>query len=107
MNRPAKRLRIVVNESDKHQHTPLYEALTDAAFRARVRGVTVTRGIMGYGPDRHLHTEKVLDLSSDLPIIVELVDTPHAVEAFVPVVRTLLAEAGADGLVTLETVDRL
>lgn len=94
-------LRIFIGESDRHEGLPLYEWLVREARRRGLAGATVLRGLEGFGAHSRLHTAKVLRLSSDLPIIVEIVDTIQKIEAFLPVIDGAVAE----GLATLERVD--
>jgi len=96
----AELLRIFIGESDKHGHQPLYEAIVELARRRGVAGATVLRGIMGFGADSRLHTAKVLRLSEDLPIVVEIVDRPEAIEALLTEIDPMIRE----GLITRERV---
>ena len=91
-------LRIFIGESDRCQHRPLYEAIVLKARELELAGATVLRGPMGFGKSSHLHTAKILRLSMDLPIVIEIVDTEEKVNAFLPV----LDEMMMGGLVTLE-----
>jgi PII-like signaling protein len=91
-------LRIFVGESDRHGHHPLYEAIVLKAREEGLAGATVLRGVMGFGKHSILHTAKILRLSEDLPMVVEIVDRLEKVEKFLP----LLDEMISDGLVTLE-----
>ena len=93
-------LRIFIGESDRHQHRPLYEAIVLKARELELAGATVLRGPMGFGKSSHLHTAKILRLSMDLPIVIEIVDSEEKVNAFLPV----LDEMMGGGLVTLEKV---
>jgi PII-like signaling protein len=93
-------LRIFLGESDRWQHRPLYEAIVLAAREAHLAGATVLRGPMGYGKASRLHTAKILRLSEDLPLVIEIVDSEEKINAFLP---TLEKMAGG-GLVTLEKV---
>ena len=93
-------LRIFVGESDKLGHVPLYEAIVLKAREAGLAGATVLRGVMGFGRHSVMHTAKILRLSEDLPIIVEIVDSLEKIEGFVPILDTMVRE----GLVTLERV---
>lgn len=93
-------LRIFVGESDKHEGRPLYEWLVRKAREAGLAGATVLRGIEGFGAHSRLHTAKILRLSEDLPIVVEIVDTREKIEAFLPTVDHAITE----GLATLERV---
>ena len=93
-------LRIFIGESDREGHKPLYETIVFKAREAGLAGATVLRGVMGFGKHSIVHTAKILRLSEDLPMIVEIVDSLEKIEAFVP----LLDELITDGLVTLEKV---
>jgi PII-like signaling protein len=91
-------LRIFIGESDRCEHRPLYEAIVLKARELELAGATVLRGPMGFGKSSHLHTAKILRLSMDLPIVIEIVDTTQKINAFLPV----LDEMMGGGLVTLE-----
>ena len=93
-------LRIFIGENDRWRGTPLYEAIVLRAREEGLAGATVLRGLMGYGAKSRIHTAKVLRLSEDLPIVVEIVDRSDRIEKFLP----LLDEMVGDGLVTLERV---
>lgn len=93
-------LRIFVGESDKVGHRPLYEVIVLKAREAGLAGATVLRGVMGYGKNSVLHTAKILRLSEDLPMVVEIVDSLEKVESFLPELDGMIT----DGLVTLEKV---
>jgi len=94
-------LRIFIGESDTWQGKPLYEVIVKEARKLHLAGATVTRGIMGYGAESRIHTAKVLRLSEDLPMVVEIVDEPGKIEAFIP----FLDEVVTEGLITLEKVN--
>jgi len=91
-------LRIFIGESDRYQHRPLYEAIVLKARQLDLAGATVLRGPMGFGKSSHLHTAKILRLSIDLPIVIEIVDSEDKVNAFLPVLEEMMG----GGLVTLE-----
>ena len=93
-------LRIFVGESDKHDGIPLYEWIVRRAREAGLAGATVLRGIQGFGAHSRLHTAKILRLSEDLPIVVEIVDTREKIESFLPVIDAAIPE----GMATLEKV---
>lgn len=97
----AKLLRIFIGESDRYGGRPLYEAIVLEARRRGLAGATVLRGVMGFGAHSQVHTAKILQLSQDLPVVVEIVDTEEKVQAFLPVLDGMLRE----GLVTLERVE--
>jgi uncharacterized protein len=91
-------LRIFIGESDRDGHRPLYETIVLKARETGLAGATVLRGVMGFGKHSMVHTAKILRLSEDLPMIVEIVDSLEKIEAFVPLLDDLIT----DGLVTLE-----
>ena len=96
----GKLVRIFIGENDRWHGKPLYEAIVMRAREAGLAGATVLRGLMGFGAKSRIHTAKVLRLSEDLPIVVEIVDRTDRIEGFLPA----LEEMVADGLVTLERV---
>ena len=96
----AMLLRVFIGESDRWHHSPLYEAIVLKARELHLAGATVLRGPMGYGKSSRLHTEKILRLSMDLPLVIEIVDAEEKIQAFLPV----LDEMMKGGLVTLEKV---
>jgi uncharacterized protein len=102
MNLPheAMLLRVFIGESDRWKHQPLYEAIVLKAREMHLAGATVLRGPMGYGKSSRLHTAKILRLSMDLPLVIEIVDSEEKITAFLPV----LDEMMKGGLVTLEKV---
>ncbi|MCA1552868.1 MAG: DUF190 domain-containing protein [Chloroflexi bacterium] len=93
-------LRVFIGESDKHGNTPLYEWIVREARAHGLAGATVLRGLEGFGAHSRMHTAKILQLSEDLPIIVEIVDTIEKIEAFLPLIDGAIGE----GLATLERV---
>ena len=96
----AMLLRIFIGESDRWKHQPLYEALVLKAREMHLAGATVLRGPMGFGKSSRLHTSKILRLSMDLPLIIEIVDTEEKINSFLPVLDQMMG----GGLVTLEKV---
>jgi uncharacterized protein len=98
--REACLLRIFLGEDDRHQNQPLYEAIVTKAREMHLAGATVLRGPMGFGHSSRLHTAKLLRLSEDLPIVIEIVDSQERIDAFLPV----LDEMMGSGLVILEQV---
>ena len=96
----AELLRIFIGESDKHGGRPLYEVIVESARKRGMAGATVLRGLMGFGANSRVHTAKVLRLSEDLPMVIEIVDTPERIAAFLPELDELIGE----GLVTLEKI---
>jgi len=96
----GKLLRIFIGESDKWQHQPLYEAIVLKARELGLAGATVLRGPMGFGASSHLHTAKILRLSLDLPMVIEIVDSEENINKILPHLDEMVRE----GLVTLEDV---
>jgi uncharacterized protein len=96
----AKLLRIFIGESDMWHGKPLYEAIVLKARELHMAGATVLRGPMGFGANSRLHTTKILRLSQDLPILVEIVDAEEKVNAFLPHIDEMVTE----GMVTIESV---
>lgn len=102
----GKLLRIFIGESDSIDHKPLYEAIVHAAKKQGLAGATVLRGVQGFGANsRVIHTAKILRLSEDLPIVIEIVDAEEKVKAFLPEVDSLFQRAGCGGMVTLEKAE--
>jgi hypothetical protein len=97
-------LRIFIGESDKLGHLPLYEAIVREARDAGLAGATVLKGVLGYGATARIRTAKILDLSADMSMVVELVDEAAKVEAFQRKLSELFEQAGCGGLVTLENI---
>ncbi|MGH7142909.1 MAG: DUF190 domain-containing protein [Planctomycetota bacterium] len=93
-------LRIFIGESDRWHGQPLYEAIVLKAREKRLAGATVLQGPMGFGANSHLHTTKVLRLSEDLPMIIEIVDEEEKIQAFLPEIDGMVTE----GMVTMEKV---
>lgn len=94
----GKLLRIFVGESDRWDGRPLYEAIVLEARKRGLAGATVIKGFMGFGAHSRIHTAKLLELSQDLPIIVEMVDAAEKIEAFVPDLEKMVH----DGMITIE-----
>ena len=93
-------LRIFIGESDRWHGKPLYEAIVQVARREGLAGATVIRGIEGFGADSTLHTSRILRLSEDLPVVIEIVDRSERIDAVLPMLDQMVSE----GMVTLETV---
>jgi PII-like signaling protein len=96
----AMLLRIFIGESDRFQHQPLYEAIVLKARELHLAGATVLRGPMGFGKSSRVHTSKILRLSMDLPLVIEIVDSEEKIRAFLPNLDGMIG----GGLVTLEKV---
>ncbi|MCS7069758.1 MAG: DUF190 domain-containing protein [Meiothermus sp.] len=97
----AKLVRIFLGESDRWQGRPLYEAIVLEAKKAGLAGATVFKGFMGFGAHSRIHTAKILQLSEDLPICIEIVDSEAKIQAFMPTLDQMVQE----GLITMEKVE--
>lgn len=102
MNLPEAALRMTVftGEDDRMDHRPMYEIIVEEARKQGLAGATVQRGVMGYGANSRVHTTKILRLSEDLPVIIELIDTPEKIHGF----KNFLDQTMKEGLVTIEEV---
>ncbi len=100
----ARLLRIFIGESDKIKHTTLYEIIVKEARAMGLAGATVWRGMLAFGPTSRIRSAKILDLSSDLPIIIEIADIVSRIDLFLPKLHELFEEAECGGLITLEDV---
>jgi len=98
--RDSMLLRIFIGESDRWNHKPLYEAIVLKAREMHLGGATVLRGPMGFGKSSRMHTAKILRLSMDLPIVIEMVDSEERIQAFLPALEEMMS----GGMVTLEGV---
>ncbi|MEI9421932.1 DUF190 domain-containing protein [Mesorhizobium sp. Cs1299R1N1] len=101
--RQAQLLRIFIGENDRADGHPLYEAIVLKAREMQIAGATVLRGAMGFGHSSRLHTTKILRLSEDLPLVIEIVDGEEKIAAFLPALETIMIS----GLITLEKVQVL
>jgi PII-like signaling protein len=97
-------LRVFIGESDKLGHMPLYEAIVKQARDADLAGATVLKGVMGFGATARIRTQKILDLSSDLSMVIEIVDEEEKITAFQNILSELFEQAGCGVLVTLENI---
>ena len=97
----AELLRIFIGEADKYEGKPLYEAIVHLARQRGMAGATVIRGLMGFGADSRMHTAKILRLSEDLPIVIEIVDKPEKIQEILPEIDKMIQE----GMVTLEKIN--
>ena len=97
-------LRVFIGESDKLGHLPLYEAIVREARDAGLAGATVLKGVLGYGATARIRTTKILDLSADLSLVVEIVDEAGKIDAFQHALSALFDQANCGGLVTAEQV---
>ena len=100
----AKLLRIFVGESDLINHVPVYEKIVLEARKAGLAGATVMKGIMGFGASSRIHTTKLLRLSEDLPLVIEIVDIEKKIEEFIPMLNDIFEQANSGGMITMEKV---
>ena len=100
---PALLVRIYVGEADHHGGKPLYQAIVELLRARGLAGATVLRGIEGFGANAHLHTSRLLRLSEDLPVLIEVVDTEERIRAILPALDDMVG----DGLITLEKIEVL
>jgi PII-like signaling protein len=98
-------MRIFVGESDKVAHAPLYERIVQAARTSGLAGATAWKGVTGFGANSIIRTARVLDLSADLPVVIELADEEKKIQAFQNVLDDLFEQADCGGLVTIERVN--
>lgn len=105
-NNPAARLlRIFLGESDKTGQQPLYETIVFEAKKQSLSGATVTRGIMGFGANSRVHSAKLFDISTDLPVVVEIIDTEEKINEFIKIVEQLFEDSKSGGLITIEKAE--
>src|SRR5229473_6529801 len=100
-NPDAKLLRIFIGENDKLGHQPLYEAIVFEAKKQNLSGATVTKGVMGFGANSRIHTSKLFELSSDLPLVIEIVDTENKIREFTKTVEHFFEQSKSGGLITI------
>ena len=100
----AKLLRIFLGESDKLRHIPLYEAIVKEARSMHLAGATVWHGTMGFGARARIRSAKLLDLSSDLPVVVEIVDEASKIDPLIERLHDMFEESNSGGLITIEKV---
>lgn len=105
LNGPSKLLRIFVGEDDKVENVLLYEKIIFLAREQGLAGGTVTKGIMSYGASSHVHRARLIELSEDLPVIVEIVDLFEKIRTFLPILNDLFEQCGKGVLITLEDVE--
>lgn len=97
----AKRLRVYIGESDQWKRRSLYQVIVEKAKELDMAGATVFRGLMGYGANSRIHTAKILDLSSDLPILVEIIDSEEYINKLMPYLDEMLEE----GMITIDDIE--
>jgi len=107
LSRHSKLLRIFVGSIDKIGHQPLYEAIVFAALKEHLAGASVIKGVMSYGASTRVHTSKLIEVSGDLPIIIEIVDEEEKINSFVDIADKLMEQANCGGLITIEKAEVL
>jgi PII-like signaling protein len=105
IQKDAKLLRIFIGDSDKISHIPVYEDIVISAKKAGLAGATVFKGVMGFGGTSRIHTSKILRLSEDLPLIIEIVDEKEKIENFLPTLEKIFESANCGGLITIEKAE--
>jgi PII-like signaling protein len=101
----AKLVRIFVGESDIIHHIPVYEKIVQEARKLHLAGATVFKGVMGFGRSSRMHTAKILRLSEDMPMVIEIVDEETKIEKFLPILHDIFEEAKSGGLITMEKAE--
>jgi hypothetical protein len=101
----AKLVRIFVGESDICDHIPVYEKIVIEARKLHLAGATVFKGFMGFGRNSIIHTAKILRLSEDMPMVIEIVDEEEKIEKFLPIIHDIFEKANSGGLVTMEKAE--
>ena len=104
---PSRLLRIFIGEADRINHDLLYEKILLTAREKGLAGGTVIKGIMSYGASSHIHRARLIELSEDLPIVIEIVDSAEKINSFLPVVEDLFEQCGKGGLITIENIEVL
>ena len=105
LNGQAVLLRIFVGEADRIDHKPVYEVIVKTARDNAIAGATVLRGIMSYGASTIIHTAQLIEISQDLPIVIEIVDSGEKINAFIPVINSIFEKSKRGGLITTEKVN--
>ncbi|HSD62803.1 MAG TPA: DUF190 domain-containing protein [Ignavibacteriaceae bacterium] len=103
----AKLIRIFVGETDLIKHIPVYERIVLEARKNHLAGATVIKGVMGFGKTSIIHTSKILRLSENMPILIEIVDEEEKIQNFLPIIHDIFEEARSGGLITMEKVEIL
>lgn len=98
-------LRVFVGEADRIDHKPVYEVIVKAARDHSIAGATVLRGIMSFGASTRIHTAQLIEISQDLPIVIEIADTEEKIERFIPVINEIFEKSKHGGLITTEKVN--
>jgi len=98
----AKRLRIYISSTDKFEHKPLYEIIVYSARKHGIKGVTVLKGIMGYGSSSEIYNDKLWEISEKTPLVIEIVDEPHEIDSFILTIKPVFENLGKGHLITVE-----
>jgi len=105
MKGEAKLVRIFIGETDILHHIPVYEKIVLEARKLHLAGATVFKGVMGFGRTSRIHTAKILRLSEDMPMVIEIVDEEQKIEKFLPILHDIFEEANCGGLITIEKAE--
>lgn len=97
----SKLIRIFIGEDDRYENKPLYEAIVEMVRKEGLAGATVLKGVLGFGAKSRIHTSKILRLSEDMPMVIEIVDKPERIEKILPLIDKMIGE----GLVTIEDIE--
>ncbi len=98
----AKRLRIYLSSTDKLGHTPLYESVVFAARENGIAGVTVIKGVMGYGASSEIYSDKVWEITEKVPLIIEIIDLAEKIDTFQEIIRSFFDRSGKGHMITIE-----
>ncbi|MFC4871248.1 DUF190 domain-containing protein [Negadavirga shengliensis] len=104
-NPQAKLLRIFIGENDRIGQKPLYEKIVFEAKKWGLSGATVTRGIMGFGANTNVQSAKLFEISSDLPLVIEIVDTEEKIREFIQIIEPFFDQIPSGGLITIEKAE--
>lgn len=104
-NGQAILLRVFIGESDRLDHKPVYEIIVVKARQHGIAGATVLRGMLGYGASSVIHSARLIDISENLPVVVEIVDEEEKINSFIPVINDIFEQSKKGGLVTMEKVN--
>jgi uncharacterized protein len=98
----AKRLRIYISSTDKHEHTPLYEVIVYSARKHGLTGATVLKGIMGYGASSEIYSNKLWEITEKIPLVVEIIDEPEKIDSFFESIKPLFENIGKGHIITVD-----
>lgn len=98
----AKRLRIYISSTDKHEHSPLYELIVYSARKHGLTGATVLKGIMGYGASSEIYSNKLWEITEKIPLVVEIIDEPEKIDSFFESIKPLFENIGKGHIITVD-----